>query len=470
MKNFKHLLHLTIFLSFILSSCSQNELYLDENGITVKATEKAVIGKEYECNGKMYKVVDRQMLLEMMLYQKDVTKVVTTFITDMSEITKGSISFNQDISSWDVSQVTDMSSMFADALSFNQDIGSWDVNNVMSTELMFYEATVFNQNIGSWNVSKVRNMSAMFLNSKFFNQDISSWDMSQVTDMSSMFANALSFNQDIGSWDVNQVTDMRSMFSAATNFNQDIGSWDVSNITDMTMMFAAATNFNQDIGSWDVSKVTKCSLFDYEADNWLLPKPNFTNCEDRQANITKEFPSEIKLETATFSGGAFWCIEASFEQIEGVFKAVSGYAGGTKNNARYDLVSSGKTAHAEAVQIYYDPNKISFEILLDILFTAHDPTQLNRQGPDVGKQYRSVVFYHNGSQKEIVSQRIKDLSTIFDRPIVTLIEPLVAFFPAEDYHQDYEKNNPNQPYILSVSKPKIDLVAKKFKALLKVSE
>ena len=395
MKNFKHLLHLTIFLSFILSSCSQNELYLDENGITVKATEKAVIGKEYECNGKMYRVVDRQMLLEMMLYQKDVTKVVTTFITDMSEITKGSISFNQ---------------------------------------------------------------------------DISSWDMSQVTDMSSMFANALSFNQDIGSWDVNQVTDMRSMFSAATNFNQDIGSWDVSNITDMTMMFAAATNFNQDIGSWDVSKVTKCSLFDYEADNWLLPKPNFTNCEDRQANITKEFPSEIKLDTATFSGGTFWCIEASFEQIEGVFKAVSGYAGGTKNNARYDLVSSGKTAHAEAVQIYYDPNKISFEILLDILFTAHDPTQLNRQGPDVGKQYRSVVFYHNGSQKEIVSQRIKDLSTIFDRPIVTLIEPLVAFFPAEDYHQDYEKNNPNQPYILSVSKPKIDLVAKKFKALLKVSE
>ena len=231
MKNFKHLLHLTIFLSFILCSCSQNELYLDENGITVKATEKAVIGKEYECNGKMYKVVDRQMLLEMMLYQKDVTKVVTTFITDMSEITKGSISFNQDISSWDVSQVTDMSSMFADALSFNQDIGSWDVNNVMSTELMFYEATVFNQNIGSWNVSKVRNMSAMFLNSKFFNQDISSWDMSQVTDMSSMFANALSFNQDIGSWDVNQVTDMRSMFSAATNFNQDLRLWCVSNIS-----------------------------------------------------------------------------------------------------------------------------------------------------------------------------------------------------------------------------------------------
>ena len=197
---------------------------------------------------------------------------------------------------------------------------------------------------------------------------------------------------------------------------------------------------------------------------------NTSDSQKRNKNITKAFLSDIKLDTATFAGGCFWCIEASFEQIEGVIEAVSGYAGGTKNNARYDLVSSGKTAHAEAVQIYYDPNKISFEILLDILFTAHDPTQLNRQGPDVGKQYRSVVFYHNGSQKKIVNQKIKEISPVFSSPIVTLIEPLVAFYPAEDYHQDYEKNNPYQPYVLSVSKPKIDLVARKFKALLKVSE
>ena len=197
---------------------------------------------------------------------------------------------------------------------------------------------------------------------------------------------------------------------------------------------------------------------------------NASDSQKRNKNINKAFLSDIKLDTATFAGGCFWCIEASFEQIEGVIEAVSGYAGGTKNNARYDLVSSGKTAHAEAVQIYYDPNKISFEILLDILFTAHDPTQLNRQGPDVGKQYRSVVFYHNGSQKKIVNQKIKEISPVFSSPIVTLIEPLVAFYPAEDYHQDYEKNNPYQPYVLSVSKPKIDLVARKFKALLKVSE
>ena len=197
---------------------------------------------------------------------------------------------------------------------------------------------------------------------------------------------------------------------------------------------------------------------------------NASDSQKRNKNINKVFLSDIKLDTATFAGGCFWCIEASFEQIEGVIEAVSGYAGGTKNNARYDLVSSGKTAHAEAVQIYYDPNKISFEILLDILFTAHDPTQLNRQGPDVGKQYRSVVFYHNGSQKKIVNQKIKEISPVFFSPIVTLIEPLVAFYPAEDYHQDYEKKNPYQPYVLSVSKPKIDLVAKKFKALLKVSK
>ena len=192
--------------------------------------------------------------------------------------------------------------------------------------------------------------------------------------------------------------------------------------------------------------------------------------KNQESNILQAFSRDLKLDTATFAAGCFWCIEASFEQIEGVIEAVSGYAGGTKNNAKYDLVSSGKTAHAEAVQIYYDPNKISYETLLDILFTAHDPTQLNRQGPDIGKQYRSVVFYHNQSQKIITSQKIKDISPSFVNPIVTLVEPLITFYPAEEYHQDYETKNPNQPYVLNVSKPKIDLVARKFKTLLKVSK
>ena len=197
---------------------------------------------------------------------------------------------------------------------------------------------------------------------------------------------------------------------------------------------------------------------------------NASEPKNQESNILQALSKDLKLDTATFAAGCFWCIEASFEQIEGVIEAISGYAGGTKINAQYDLVSSGRTAHAEAVQIYYDPNKINYETLLDILFTAHDPTQLNRQGPDVGKQYRSVVFYHNQSQKIIVRQKIKEISPNFVNPIVTLVEPLIAFYPAEEYHQDYEKKNPNQPYVLHVSKPKIDLVARKFKALLKVSE
>ena len=197
---------------------------------------------------------------------------------------------------------------------------------------------------------------------------------------------------------------------------------------------------------------------------------NASEPKNQESSIPQAFSRDLKLDTATFAAGCFWCIEASFEQIDGVIEAISGYSGGTKNNAQYNLVSSGKTAHAEAVQIYYDPNKISYETLLDILFTAHDPTQLNRQGPDVGKQYRSVIFYHDQSQKITASQKIKDISLAFVNPIVTLVEPLIAFYPAEEYHQDYEKKNPNQPYVLNVSKPKIDLVARKFKGLLKVSE
>ena len=197
---------------------------------------------------------------------------------------------------------------------------------------------------------------------------------------------------------------------------------------------------------------------------------NASEPKNQESSIPQAFSRDLKLDTATFAAGCFWCIEASFEQIDGVIEAISGYSGGTKNNAQYNLVSSGKTAHAEAVQIYYDPNKISYETLLDILFTAHDPTQLNRQGPDVGKQYRSVIFYHDQSQKITASQKIKDISLAFVNPIVTLVEPLIAFYPAEEYHQDYEKKNPNQPYVLNVSKPKIDLVARKFKGILKVSE
>ena len=177
-----------------------------------------------------------------------------------------------------------------------------------------------------------------------------------------------------------------------------------------------------------------------------------------------------KLDTATFAGGCFWCVEASFEQIRGVISAVSGYAGGDKKKAKYNLVSSGQTRHAEAVQVYYDPNVIDYNTLLDIFFTAHDPTQVDRQGPDVGPQYRSAIFYHNEGQKQLAEAKFKELQPTLDKPIATELSPYDAFYDAEAYHQDYEKNNPYNPYIISVSKPKINKVKKRFKELLKEGE
>ncbi len=181
----------------------------------------------------------------------------------------------------------------------------------------------------------------------------------------------------------------------------------------------------------------------------------------------KEALDYQKLDTATFAGGCFWCVEASFEQIEGVAEAVSGYAGGKKETADYRMVSSGRTEHAEAVQVYFDPSTIDYETLLEIFFTAHDPTQLNRQGPDVGPQYRSEIFYHDNNQKKLAEAKMKELAPSFSKRIVTEVSELKAFYDAEEYHQDYERKHPNNSYIVNVSKPKIDKVAKKFKDRLK---
>lgn len=192
---------------------------------------------------------------------------------------------------------------------------------------------------------------------------------------------------------------------------------------------------------------------------------------DAQTIATTEVAIDYqKLDTATFAGGCFWCVEASFEQIKGVESAVSGYSGGSEKNADYRKVSSGLTNHAEAVQVYFDPAVISYETLLDIFFTAHDPTQLNRQGPDVGSQYRSEIYYHNDEQKQLSEAKVKELASSFSSPIVTKLSKLDAFYIAEEYHQDFERRNPNQGYIVNVSRPKINKVKKKFADLLKEEE
>jgi len=174
-------------------------------------------------------------------------------------------------------------------------------------------------------------------------------------------------------------------------------------------------------------------------------------------------------EIATLGGGCFWCLEAVYEELKGVEQVVSGYAGGTVKDPSYEEVCSGTTGHAEVVQIIFDPQAISFEELLEVFFTIHDPTELNRQGPDVGTQYRSIIFYHNPQQRAIAEQKIAELNTakIWDAPIVTQIEPYTVFYPAEAYHQKYFKQNPQQPYCQIVVAPKVAKARERFLAKLR---
>src|ERR1041384_7505441 len=170
-------------------------------------------------------------------------------------------------------------------------------------------------------------------------------------------------------------------------------------------------------------------------------------------------------QTVVLAGGCFWCTEAVFEIIEGVDDVISGYAGGTKETAKYDIVSTGRTGHAESVLITHDPKRISYGQLLKIFFSvAHDPTTLNRQGPDVGSQYRSVIFYANDDQKRLATAYIKQLddAKVFPSKIVTEVTPLKGFYSAEDYHQDYALKNPDNPYILVCDVPKIKALKEQF--------
>ncbi|HEX9829723.1 MAG TPA: peptide-methionine (S)-S-oxide reductase MsrA [Bacteroidota bacterium] len=162
-----------------------------------------------------------------------------------------------------------------------------------------------------------------------------------------------------------------------------------------------------------------------------------------------------QLEKATFGAGCFWCVEAVFERLGGVKSVVAGYAGGTKANPTYEEVCTGNTGHAEVAQITYDPAVIKFETLLEWLWKSHDPTTLNRQGADAGTQYRSVIFYHDDAQKTVAEKSKTAAQAMFKDPIVTEIQPLTKFYEAENYHQDYYKNNQNAPYCTFVIKPKL---------------
>ncbi len=193
--------------------------------------------------------------------------------------------------------------------------------------------------------------------------------------------------------------------------------------------------------------------------------------ENVQSNNNYKPMNDNKKELikATLAAGCFWCVEAVFQNLKGVEKVVSGYSGGHVKNPSYKEVCNGTTGHAEAIQLKYDPAVISFEQILEVFWKTHDPTTLNRQGPDIGTQYRSVIFYHNDEQKRVAedSKNLMSRSGYFNRPIVTAIESYKNFYEAEDNHQNFYQNNLNQPYCRFRIDPKMDKLQKQFNDLLK---
>jgi peptide-methionine (S)-S-oxide reductase len=177
----------------------------------------------------------------------------------------------------------------------------------------------------------------------------------------------------------------------------------------------------------------------------------------------------IPTEVTTLAGGCFWCLEAVYDQLKGVLDVVSGYSGGRVENPSYKAVCTGKTGHAEVVQVTYDPSVVSYRELLEVFFTIHDPTTLNRQGADVGTQYRSAIFYYSPEQKLIAEQVIGDLESekVWEKPIVTDLVPFTIFYPAEEYHQDYFLRNPYQGYCMAIIAPKVAKFRNKFLEQLK---
>lgn len=192
-----------------------------------------------------------------------------------------------------------------------------------------------------------------------------------------------------------------------------------------------------------------------------VTRPEIANAEP------VEVPAENGLERAYFASGCFWCVEAIYESIEGVEEAISGYSGGHTRNPTYESSNTGKTGHAEAVEVIYDPQVVNFRTLVEVYFGSQDPTQVNGQGPDKGSQYRSIIFFQNEEQKEIIEEIKNEVAQEYKKPIAAEILPFQKFWRAEDYHQNYEKNNPNNPYIQKVSIPRLNRFKEKFPDILK---
>ena len=258
------------------NGCQIPPIYVAENGVTIKARDFAQIGDSWEINGNLFTIVDGTTLRQMVDNDEDVTKVVTSVISNISYLFYLKTNFNQDISTWDTSNIIDMAALFQGAESFNQDLSAWDTSNVTN---MFgtFGGTKFNLNVGGWDVSKVENMEQIFAGSDIPNLDLSSWNTASVTNLRLAF-NSETFNSDISNWNTSNVTNMNEVFQNASEFNQDISNWDVSNTTDMYRMFLGASAFNQDLSVWNTNLVTSCDEFSAGASSWTLAKPSLTNC------------------------------------------------------------------------------------------------------------------------------------------------------------------------------------------------
>ncbi len=227
-------------------------------------------------------------------------------------------------------------------------------------------------------------------------------------------------------------------------------------------------NYLRQISDADLYTMTKY-LFLFLISAIAVDSEQCRSSAGRSGNVNQSSQDLSNYSRAYFASGCFWCVEAIFESVEGVAEAVSGYTGGDSENPTYEQVSAGVTSHAEAVEIYYDSSAINYPTLLKVFFGSHDPTTLNRQGPDSGTQYRSAIFYQNGEEKELAEKTIADLtaSKTYSDPITTEVSPLTIFYKAEEYHQDYERKNPSNPYVRAVSIPRLKRFQTAYPELLK---
>tara|TARA_B100000925_G_scaffold79388_1_gene56267 strand:- start:462 stop:1310 length:849 start_codon:yes stop_codon:yes gene_type:complete len=275
--------NLFFLILFSLEIFSQNKplisIYLDDNNITIKC-ENAEIGDKKKINGKIYTVVNKSILVNMIKKENDVSCLCISKVKDLTGVIGNyygiETNFNQDISSWDTSNVINMTGLFGQASKFNQDISYWDTSNVRSMENMFLGAISFNQNIGGWDTASVTSMSGMFNGAISFNQDISGWDTSSVVNMESMFDSASRFNQNISNWDTSSVKNMCRIFNGATKFNQDISGWNTKNVSNMDKMIRGASEFKIDLSRLCVeSIITTPDQFTTETTNYpkeYIPK------------------------------------------------------------------------------------------------------------------------------------------------------------------------------------------------------